>query len=444
MRAWIPELDGLRAIAALAVVVAHFNPWLKHYYPAVDFGGKMLPVPYGVGITHIQNLTVFEMLQRIEPGNLGVVFFFSLSSFLLTHLAIHELDSSGRFQVGRFYLRRCIRIWPLYYFALFVILVLTAPTGLLPSAPGATTTPEQWTAVTQTISNYLLLVANWHQPVLSELGILWSICVEEQFYLLFPLAIWLISRFRQFAHVLFLTLLAIGYTWRGLFIVSPVNEMGLYYTTLTYADSFAFGALAAVAVARLDRLPRTVQCLLRSPWTLLVLAASVLAVGLVGDTAWWPPYGPSNVAMFGLLALVFGCVTAWFGVNSGSPWVGVLRSVPLRTLGVISYGIYIWHTLVHRLMNIRTAAIHLPAAIPAEVVLLALFCEYAAGAVCCVALSYGLIERPLLRLRTRRVSSERSFGEPEHPRWEIPWRVAAIYSGGTVLVAEALLRFGGA
>ena len=158
-RVHLPGLNTLRFFAALVVVVGHTGDglWLfgvqKHNY-----------------------------LARLNPDSAGlaVLFFFVLSGFLITYLLLVEESETGTISVGAFYVRRILRIWPLYY--LIVVLaffVLPHSGGLLPASSAEL---YGW----KNLSLYLTIFPNFAMPVWYA-GHLWSIGVEEQFYVSWPL-----------------------------------------------------------------------------------------------------------------------------------------------------------------------------------------------------------------------------------------------------------------
>jgi peptidoglycan/LPS O-acetylase OafA/YrhL len=93
---WIPELDGLRAFACALVVIAHFNPWI-----ASD--------------QFVYQSVILQPIKSIQGGNTGVMLFFCLSSFLLTSVCLADIDRHGHINLAAFFLRRILRIWPLYF-----------------------------------------------------------------------------------------------------------------------------------------------------------------------------------------------------------------------------------------------------------------------------------------------------------------------------------------
>ena len=145
--AHIKSLDGIRAVAALIVFIAHAG------------------------------------LDRIVPGGLGVTIFFFLSGYLITTLLWLEYSAHGRISLPRFYLRRVYRILPPMYIALAVAAALAAVAGSL----GAVTRGALLAQLLQ-VTNYYTIGAG-EQHLVPYTGVMWSLSVEEHFYLLYPLAL---------------------------------------------------------------------------------------------------------------------------------------------------------------------------------------------------------------------------------------------------------------
>lgn len=142
-RGYLPALDGLRAVAILLVIFSHASP----------------------------------ELAKIVPGTLGVILFFALSGFLITREMVAEIETSGTFDIGPFYIRRALRLFP----ALFCYLAIF--TGIL-SAMGAHITPAHIASGLLYFTNYYNIYIGY--PLYNPMPILWSLSVEEHYYIAFP------------------------------------------------------------------------------------------------------------------------------------------------------------------------------------------------------------------------------------------------------------------
>ena len=213
----VPALDGVRGLAILVVMIGHFN---IGYYPAYQFE------------TGLKTL--------IQTGWWGVDLFFVLSGFLITGILLDTKGSTHFFR--NFYVRRILRIFPLYYgflFAFFILAPLIRPPD--PGSPFVGWRQSQgwfWSY----LSNYQLLFPQWVRPY--PLSHFWTLAVEEQFYLFWPAIVFLTSRKGLIRVCLFCVggslLFRIWLNWVGL-------DPGIgYRLTPARLDTLAIGALLAV------------------------------------------------------------------------------------------------------------------------------------------------------------------------------------------------------
>ena len=207
---YIPSLDGIRAGAVLWVFAAHAG--------LADWG---------------------------IPGNLGVTIFFFLSGYLITTLLRIELDQTGSVNLGAFYLRRTLRIFPPMYLALTLASVLTA-LGLLEGS----LSPVAVLAQVAHLTNYYIIQDGWWDGRAPGTWVYWSLAVEEHFYLAFPLLYlalrrWLPSRRDQM--VALFSLCGVVLAWRVLLVFGlDVTRDRTYIASDTRLDSILFGCILAV------------------------------------------------------------------------------------------------------------------------------------------------------------------------------------------------------
>ena len=303
-RFYQPELDGLRFYAFLGVFVYHTLPQQPAFYR-----GLHLPLP-----------SLWAAVA--SSGASGVDLFFTLSAFLITTLLLRERGQTGGISLRLFYIRRILRIWPLYFAVLAVAVVLahTVPGQSLP-----------WYYV----AGYLLFVGNWINVAfghpLSVCGPLWTVSIEEQFYLVWPVLMKMLERRGMIiaAAVAFLlaTLSQIGVVLAGL------SKGYIYYGSFSRSGSLALGILLALFADRLPGLTRGMRGLL--------LAAGL--AGWIGSSGWLIDQpGPLDMrAVLGRLVASVGAVAILYaGLGSRSRLV---RSEWVVRLGKISYGLYMLH-----------------------------------------------------------------------------------------------------
>jgi peptidoglycan/LPS O-acetylase OafA/YrhL len=348
-----PALDGLRAIAVLLVLYNH--------------APQLLWNVEGNGWWHAS-----------RGAWLGVDLFFVLSGFLITSILLHSRGRPGAFR--RFWLRRALRIFPLAY-AYLAALALVA---LLPGFP-LLRDPSAFTWAALYLLNFHIALHGWPAP---EYGLLWSLAVEEHFYLAWPFVA-LCARPRA---VVALPVAAIAAApLLRLWELPHLGPVGVYVATHCRLDTLAFGALLAVGWhgAARERL-RSIAAWLALPsvaWIAWVLGAPMSAVA-ANAPEWFQAFGYTAVAA----AFAVWCTLA---LEPGPLLRRVLCSALLRRIGRISYGVYVWHVLTASLM--RHAFQHFRLA-PNDLVLLG---AWLAVLFATASISYRWFEAPLLRLKDR-------------------------------------------
>lgn len=300
--------------------------------------------------------------QSLELGRQGVTMFFALSGFLITYLLLEERERSGNIDLGAFYVRRILRIWPLYFVALGIAIAIhRQATGL---------------ALMVLFLSNVAFVTGRYVP---DTAPLWSIGIEEQFYALWPLVV---SRVRRLAPLLVFVILALPIARIVVhYVLGPGRHLANDLLGTFGYDAMALGALFAIGYRNGNAV---LLNLARTPWPHLVFAALVglLAANQLG---WLHVLLPPLVALVTSLFIVAQ-------VASARPLIN-LEAAPLRFLGRISFGVYVYHMLVIALLVRVLAGTVLPG--PLVVVLV---CVITIGV---AALSYVVIERPFLRLKRR-------------------------------------------
>lgn len=178
---YFKNLDGLRAIAAFAVVFAHLSYWFE--FPKTTF---------------YQTLNFFMAFNGEWGGRLGVIFFFILSGFLITYLMYVEQAKHEKVNLVYFYLRRILRIWPLYYLTL-VIGFIVYPL-CIQFAGGSHHENASWFLYVIFATNFDHIYNSF--PSTNLLGVQWSVAVEEQFYLIWPIIFILFNKNTKFPFIL--------------------------------------------------------------------------------------------------------------------------------------------------------------------------------------------------------------------------------------------------
>ena len=368
-----PQLDGLRALAVYLVVAFHAGSW------------------------------------RFQGGFIGVDLFFVLSGFLVTNVILTDIAEEGSLRFLRFYSRRARRLIP----AATIAIIGTSFAALLVSTP---LDRASWVADSRASS---LWYANWHfirqandyfraDGVESPFLHYWSLSIEEQFYIAFPVVLILLWRIagRRLALLgaSFGALLAVGVLVQLFWANNDPNRA--YLGTDARAYQLLVGVVAAIFLWRW-RLPGWFQ---RSAH----IQAFVALLALVIAASEWFTANPSERGMVAAFLAIWGVVA----IQTARSGVATLFALgPIRYLGQISYGTYLWHW---PLVVLTTQTVD---ASP-----VALFCISAVGGTALAALSHELVERPIRRSEWLGMRPKRtiSFG-----------LVAAAVSG--IFIAPALL-----
>jgi peptidoglycan/LPS O-acetylase OafA/YrhL len=213
-RIYFPNLDGLRFIAFFSVFLYHSGHTEFDYIHQSDW---------------------YDLVKRgfFSFGHLGVNFFFVLSGFLITYLLMHEENKTKKIDIPSFYMRRFLRIWPLYFFCLaFGFLFFPFLKSLLGQTPDETANPYLFVSFLSNINN----IQNG-LPDASILGVLWSVAIEEQFYIFWPL---LIIAFRKNRTILFLLIITGSVIFRYFHLNQP--EV-IFFHTFSVVSDMALGGL---------------------------------------------------------------------------------------------------------------------------------------------------------------------------------------------------------
>jgi peptidoglycan/LPS O-acetylase OafA/YrhL len=365
-RYYRPELDALRFLAFLIVFIVH----------RMDF----LP------IDPTQHFWLYNLCLL---GDFGVPVFLLLSAFLITELLFREHDRNGTIHPKAFYMRRILRIWPLYFAVFYGLVVL----GHFVRGAGPKD-PLSWLAFTFFTGNWYICVKGWIPAY--PVNPLWSISVEEQFYIAIPLIV-LFGR-RLGLKVISVALIAVAYLLVIEYARHPWNGFSSQWTNSFVQFQF-FSAGALLSIYLKGRVPKW-----HPAFRIVGIAAAIgcwltasVAFGVQADT----PHSTVLEAPIGWALVLLGTMLLFLSLL-GTP--ARYLPAPIVYLGRISYGLYLFHELVYFLifhtwktpLTRLTEALHIGAWRGALGTVLA-FCL----TVLIAHLSYTLYERPFLRLKRR-------------------------------------------
>ena len=335
---YFPALDGVRALAALMVMVGHFDSYWKK-----DSSQRLI---------------------MLAPA--AVSLFFVLSGFLITGILLESKNKERYFL--NFYMRRTLRIFPLYFLFLAIYYFV------LPVILNEPIIGRQWA--------YWLFLTDFAQTFeWNAQGPLhyWSLAVEEHFYLFWPLIIYFLPKRGLVTAIMIILLLS--------FVVRyslTVHGYPNYLFTFGRMDELALGSLLAV-----HKINRPDKRVIRRATIVLISVSVLIAIFWALFSGQANPIAQS--LRYTLIAIFFACLMAMVLSSGNNPISRILQTRALRYTGEISYGLYVYHSsiflIVQRCFNLNNNLIYFVISIT--------LCYGVAS------LSYFLFERPFLRLKKR-------------------------------------------
>lgn len=377
MKVYFKNLDGLRFIAAFLVILHH----AQYFKSNSQF------------ILSSKFATYFE-----HTGKMGVNLFFVLSGFLISFLLMKEKKVTDTIHLKKFYIRRILRIWPLYFAYGIAVTLLS---GLFFHDIGASATVGSKDLVYNII--FLLLfavniqfVTIGHNPGMVE--IIWSVCLEEQFYLVWPL---ILKRYAKSIKILIISLLLTGLASKLILSLAvSVFHLGTEYKLLfnyvmlpNKVELFAAGMGGAYLYFHKEKLKSLFDFIQIIPVQIVIVCLSILYtftdLYLKGEFSYYLSDYAACIIYGSLVLLIV------------QPRCFIHLEYPiLKTLGKISYGIYLFHPpICHLSLILMTKVIKVPNSFMAYDIIYPLLASFAT---CLLAyLSYEWFEKRFLKMKTK-------------------------------------------
>lgn len=361
----IPALDGLRGVAIILVMFFHIWEMLLSKNPSFPFS------------------RLFMM------GWMGVDIFFVISGFLITSILLDTRRCSGYF--SDFYIRRALRIFPAYY---GLIIIVTVAVIIFPAhdTPDFLFLRQHLLWIWVFLQNFV--TAMTQRPYGYGLNHLWSLAIEAQFYLFWPLAVFLLPSTRL--RVLSIFLLIGSFLIRCAVWKAGGSWFTIYFATFCRSDSLAMGSLIAIVLSR-GISPKHLQFCVACGMALGVSALIYLAPRqsvqpIESDLV----FAISAAALVGGSAVSMVAAGFWRGI-----WSGVLEMRALRYVGRISYGLYVYHFPILHIFDRIGFRLGLDPIYQSTVGAVVLSAVYVCICFTIAALSWHLIEKRALALKKR-------------------------------------------
>jgi peptidoglycan/LPS O-acetylase OafA/YrhL len=305
---FFPNLDALRFFSFLIVYCSHI---------------------FSTKYDYIKGASWYKFFKRqlFSDGDLGVSFFFVLSGFLITYLLLKEREFTGKIHVGSFYIRRALRIWPLYYFCvIFGFIIFPMLKSYFGQTPNETADPVLCSLF---LNNYNLIING--PPDSAVLSVLWSVAIEEQFYLVWPLLFLLVPV--KYYQYIFITVITCSVIWR----FTHINDET---STLAVISDMAIGGLGAYLAIKSKKFLKTIEnfpgWLNLLPWIMALVFIVFKYQLFTGDF------------LLATKRLIIAFFFIWIILEQNFSKYSLFKLSGLRTiswLGKYTYGLYCLHTI---------------------------------------------------------------------------------------------------
>jgi peptidoglycan/LPS O-acetylase OafA/YrhL len=307
---FFPNLDGLRFFSFFLVFLAH--SFVSDY----DY------------ITQAPWYQAFKV-QCFSDGDIGVSFFFVLSGFLISYLLMSEKNYTGRIDIPSFYIRRALRIWPLYYFCVFFgFVIFPMLKAKLGQTPNETANP----ILCSLFLNNVNTIING-PPDSSVLSVLWSVAIEEQFYLVWPVLFFFVPK--KHYVFLFLGVMAASLTFRAFNVHGEIETH-----TLGVISDMAFGGLGAYLSMNSDRVKNYLQQ--SNPWINLIPYVAAVVFIFYREHIFVTPF------LIVTKRIIIAFFFIWIILEQNFSPRSLFKISQLKiisTLGKYTYGLYCLHTI---------------------------------------------------------------------------------------------------
>ena len=276
-----------------------------------------------------------------KSGGVGVLFFFVLSGFLITYILLHEkINNNENVNLKRFYLRRILRIWPLFYLMLLLAYLSPFIIEYFGFNSDNTGYKPNWLMSILFLENYMMMINNSPANV-SPLGVMWTLCIEEHFYILWGILFYFF-RTKYIPYVLGISII-FSNICRLILLNSPIYVNNLFIENFlditTNLDYFAFGGLIAyLYVFRKS----TIQSLRFIPiWKKYIICLSIISYIFISQNI---SYSFQNLTEPIIFSILFSLLISFSLINKN--YIKINNNNIISKLGKYTYGLYLYHTII--------------------------------------------------------------------------------------------------
>jgi peptidoglycan/LPS O-acetylase OafA/YrhL len=325
---------------------------------------------------------VFDFLK--EGGGTAVSFFFSLSGFLITYIILEEKQFYGRFNLKAFYVRRILRIWPLYYCMLAFAFLTPFILSVISIQGGESGYEPNWLLSAAFLENYKMIFSN-NFPNVSPLTVMWSLCVEEHFYIIWGILFYFIST--RNAHWLIIAAIIVANISRYVFYLNGWS----FLDVLTNIDYFAYGAIPAILLIRRNEIAEKILSSISVGVKISILVLCVCVFLLLPNLNF--QFKPLMEAT--ILGFIFTSAISLFVFEERLFEISK-RNIFSR-LGIYTYSLYLTHTIIINLCVKIFERMHISLDKPLPAVCFSFVCLM--STILVSMLTYYLIEKPFLKIK---------------------------------------------
>lgn len=327
---------------------------------------------------------LFDFLKA--GGGAAVSLFFALSGFLITYIVLQEKKETGSIDLSAFYLRRIVRIWPLYYLMLlFAFLTPTILSLISMRSSGAGYTPD-WLMSALFLENYKMIATN-DFPNVSPLSVMWSLCIEEHFYIVWGLVLYLVA-IRNVYRVIAVSILTANIA-RIVFYQNGWAFLDLF----TNIDYFAYGAIPALLLIRNNEQVQAFLIRIHTSVKVTVLILSIFILLILPNME----FHFKALIEPALSGIIFSILISLLVFEAETFTIG--HKNIFSRLGIYTYGFYLTHTIVINFFMKIFEKYGMPIVTAGSVLLFTASCL--SGTILAGVCTYYLIEKPFLTLKKR-------------------------------------------